>query len=218
MGGKAILAVLVLLCLTPRAGAALEWQQTQFDYTATAEDDSVSANFSFRNTGDYPVTIQEVHSDCGCTVAKTERSVYLPGEEGKVLSTFTFGQRMGRQMKNIRIRMDDPQNPTVTLTMSVDIPRLMKFTPSVLVWEAGQFGKTQWINAVKEGPLPVKVVSARSTDARMLVVVETLEEGQHYHIGVTPTNTRQPLSAVINVVTDAPGQDRKEFRLFATVK
>ncbi len=120
---KWLLAMLMCLSVAVSANAGLTWEQQHIKRVATAADEQAVAAFAFTNTGEDPVTIASVTTSCGCTTASLEKQTYAPGETGRIEATFTFGDRVGKQVKRITVKTDDPQQPQQVLLLEVDIPR-----------------------------------------------------------------------------------------------
>ena len=63
------------------------------DLPKAQEGQVVEIAWRFKNTGDHPLVISEVHAGCGCTVAEKPEEPVAPGEEGVIKAKFdTKGQ------------------------------------------------------------------------------------------------------------------------------
>ncbi len=61
--------------------SSLSLQPAKHDFGIIRQEDGVvTTTFSLRNTGDKPVTIEEISTSCGCTSAKVSEKVVLPGK------------------------------------------------------------------------------------------------------------------------------------------
>ncbi|MBI4027385.1 MAG: DUF1573 domain-containing protein, partial [Verrucomicrobia bacterium] len=92
-----------LMFLPSVALAQLSWENKLLDFHPTYAEKSVSGAFAFKNAGNYPVKILSVQSNCGCTTTKLDKNLYEPGESGQIVATFTIGQRIGFQQKDILV-------------------------------------------------------------------------------------------------------------------
>ena len=74
--------------------------------------DSVgTAIMHFRNTGDAPLQIMRIFSECGCTVPSYSSDEVMPGDEGKIKIRFNGkGRQPGMFRKALRIR-SNADNP-----------------------------------------------------------------------------------------------------------
>lgn len=78
--------------------------------------DSVgTAIMHFRNTGDAPLQILRIFSECGCTVPSYSSDEVMPGDEGEIKIRFkSKGRQPGPFRKALRIR-SNADNPREVL-------------------------------------------------------------------------------------------------------
>ncbi|MFW6101486.1 MAG: DUF1573 domain-containing protein [Bacteroidota bacterium] len=75
---------------------------------------NVEHKFTFTNTGDKPLVINEVKASCGCTSPSWSQEPILPGKKGYVSTTFDPRSRPGNFNKSILVRTN-ASNGTVIL-------------------------------------------------------------------------------------------------------
>ena len=98
MSSKSLWAL--ALCALPfSASAELSWKKPIQSFQCTIDDKNVEVHFAFKNTGQTPVTIKDLHTSCGCTTAKLDKKSYAPGESGEVVATYSFRGQTGAHMK-----------------------------------------------------------------------------------------------------------------------
>lgn len=69
---------------------------------------------NFRNTGNSPLIIKRVFTDCGCTVASYTEGEIPPGGEGRLTVKFmSRGRSPGSFRKVVRIRSNSPGSRTL---------------------------------------------------------------------------------------------------------
>jgi len=74
------------------------------DFGKVAESaNSVSHEFTFKNTGTAPFLIQRVQTTCGCTSPEYTNEPVLPGKEGKIKITYSTVGRVGTFNKDITV-------------------------------------------------------------------------------------------------------------------
>lgn len=129
-------ACLLLYALSVTAQADLVFEKSSIAISPDLLAKEAQAAFIFTNNGDKPVTITRINSSCGCTAAVAKDKVIKPGESSQIETTFTFGDRHGKQIKRIVLNTDHPKQPRITLTLSTNIPRIATFKPAALVWRA----------------------------------------------------------------------------------
>jgi hypothetical protein len=130
------------LCVTLSAAQAdLIWPQTQWTNEARPGEKRLTAEFPFTNAGSAPVTILDVASSCGCTVADLPQRTYAPGESGVVRALFEVGERVGPQDQVIRVETDT--GAVQELRLRFDIPAFVTLSASVLLWRGADDGAEQ---------------------------------------------------------------------------
>jgi hypothetical protein len=77
-----------LLAAVPVSSAAL-FQQRHIDMDTLIEGDSALASFTFVNSLEQTVTLEQVHTSCGCVVAAGADKTYPPGEKGTLNLDFS---------------------------------------------------------------------------------------------------------------------------------
>lgn len=81
------------------------------DFGKVAEEaGSVSCEFSFKNTGDAPLLIQNVRTTCGCTTPDYTKEPVLPGKTGKIKVTYSTTGRPGTFNKDVTLFTNVPDS------------------------------------------------------------------------------------------------------------
>ena len=84
--------------------ASIEFEEVEFDFGTIAAGRRLSFEFKFTNAGDAPLLIANVHSQCGCTVAKDwPKKAVNPGDGGVIEVEFDSTDRTGALTKTIDI-------------------------------------------------------------------------------------------------------------------
>lgn len=118
------------------AYADLVWESKTLDYKATPVEKEARVFFVFTNEGANAVDLLNIQASCGCTVARSSKKVYQPGEKGTIDVVFTFGSREGHHEKTIIVETGDPSQKSVLL-LRVDIPSVIEINKRRLTWEIG---------------------------------------------------------------------------------
>jgi len=208
--------ILLLICMTVKSYALLDWETTQVTQKADPLAESVSATFRFKNIGDKVVTIKEVKPSCGCTTAALAKMSYGPGESGEIVAKLDIGSRQGLQSKSIQVTSDGEDAPTV-LTMKTLIPKILEMQPAFVFWQKGEVPDTKTIN-LSVGVDALHIVKAESDNANVSVQLDEVEPGKRYRLTVFPASTDELLKVRITLVTDYPKDKPKTFYVFAHVK
>jgi hypothetical protein len=215
---KALTFCLALLLYQSNVRADLLWERKELEFTPSGTDTSVTAEFSFTNTGPNAVTLASVKPDCGCTTAALDKMTYQPGEKGRITAVFTFGQRTGLQKKLIHVSLTEGQDRETTLSIIAHIPETVKITPQFVFWQVGETPgpKTIEFKVLRDAPLPVTKVT--SSDSSIKVALETVQEGRAYKIVVTPVQTKTLARASLIVETEDAPHGRQFFTAYAHIK
>lgn len=94
------------------------------DFGTISQDQKVTTDFTFTNTGKTDLNIRATKANCGCTVSNPDKDTLAPGESSKISVTFNPRGRRGKQQKTITVFSNDPSNPTqqVSITANVNAP------------------------------------------------------------------------------------------------
>lgn len=103
----------------PESGMAgyLSLDSCTLDLGTVKPDTIAEGVLHFRNTGDAPLQILSVFSDCGCTSTEYTRDAVEPGGSGDIRIRFNSkGRKAGPFRKVLRVR-STAANPRVSVTV-----------------------------------------------------------------------------------------------------
>ena len=211
-------AVAALWLSTSSLVAALSFESLTHEADATVGQAQAIVEFPFTNTGERTVTITDIKSSCGCTVPELEKKIYAQGESGELRAVFTFGDRVGEQVKHITVVTDevgeDGQNVSHRLTLKTTIPEALKLTPKVLIWRKGDPATAKTVQVEVAGAFENAVVSA-GENAAVTVEVEQPDGGESagkVAIHITPTSTDRSRRAKLPIIlTAGEGEAAKTY-------
>ncbi len=66
----------------------MKFQEEVHDFGTIPQGKPVSTEFTFKNTGNEPVTLNNVHASCGCTTPEWTKEPVLPGKSGSIKATY----------------------------------------------------------------------------------------------------------------------------------
>ncbi len=116
---KRVKAFCILLCAMLSAFAAgprIEFPETSKSLGTFRLDLIQTMDFEFVNTGDEPLVILNVNTDCGCTAAGYPHDEIAPGDTAKISVRYNGRNNpTGTFRKQVRVRSNDPENPLVRL-------------------------------------------------------------------------------------------------------
>ena len=83
-----------------------------FDAGDIVKGEKITAVFTIKNTGDYPLVLGEVKGSCSCTVADYPEDPIAPGQEGKI-SAHVNTDEVEAGLLNKSVRIVANTNPSV---------------------------------------------------------------------------------------------------------
>jgi hypothetical protein len=200
MNGKRILFLgLITLSIAATAQAALVWDKTELELNPVLGAPSAVGVFKYENKGETPVHFKAVRPSCGCTTAALPKNDVAPGEKGEITATFNIGDRTGMQTKTITVETDDPQKPTIVLTLKANIAQLLELRPALVFWQAGEEAKPKTILAKAGKGVTIKNVEVTSSSADFTAKVEPGSGAGEFKINVQPKDTAKPVNATLTV-------------------
>lgn len=86
------------------SGPVLNWDKTTHDFGDIVQGDKVEHTYQFTNTGNEPLIITNVTTQCGCTTPKGwPRDPVPPGGKGEIIAAFNSAGKFGKQHKVVTI-------------------------------------------------------------------------------------------------------------------
>ena len=99
----------------------LSFTSKSHNFGTISQDDKVTTEFEFTNTGKSELNIRATKANCGCTVSTPNKEILAPGESSKISVTFNPRGRRGKQQKTVTIFSNDPSDPTQQVTITADV-------------------------------------------------------------------------------------------------
>jgi len=101
------------------------FKDTVFMFGDVKDGESVQHTYSFKNTGEAPISIANVVAQCGCTTPEYTYEVVAPGETGKVTATFNSSNRGGPggilNEKSITVTFENSKTAEVVLKFKANV-------------------------------------------------------------------------------------------------
>ncbi len=98
----------------------IAFEKTTHDFGKIQKNGNAETSFEFTNTGKEPLIIDNVRSNCGCTVPKFTREPILPGKKGEITAKYTTTNRVAPFHKQITV-FSNAKNPTVILKIKGEV-------------------------------------------------------------------------------------------------
>lgn len=164
----------------------IELSETLFDFGTVWQGEPLSKDFTIKNVGDGPLTL-EVESSCGCTTPTMPKSPLGPGESDKLTITYRSDHRKGPANQRVTIKTNDPSNPAPTITVRGDVKPMYSAEPDRVnfgrVYPDSTGSVTIEIKNLYTEPMPLKLKEGQDLgiyDAKL----EEKEPGQKYTLTV----------------------------------
>lgn len=101
----------------------VEFDNQEFNYGSVTAGEVVSHKFTFKNTGDQPLTLTRVKASCGCTTPSYSQEPIAPGENGYIDVKFDSSGKSGRQNKSVTVTGNFADNITQVLRISGEVAK-----------------------------------------------------------------------------------------------
>jgi len=177
--------IAAIICVAALAAASIgpriKFDKPDFDFATIYQEENVTYEFTFNNTGDAPLKLGKISSSCGCTAAYPSGQEIAPGRPGSIKITFSSGRMRNKVSKHIYIDTNDTTNPRATLTFTGFIKREVDVAP---------FGI--FLGSVKVGQSVEREVTIRPVDVKSFRILEVRSNHQGVHVSdPEPINDKQ---------------------------
>jgi hypothetical protein len=101
----------------------VDMPQTAFDFGTIPPDPPVAYVFAIQNTGTAPLTLSNLVTSCGCTIAELSSSIIPPGQRADLQVTFDpdYHVTTGEVTRVVWMRSDDPTQPWLEFRVMADV-------------------------------------------------------------------------------------------------
>ena len=186
---------------------------------ATPEQERVTAHFDFKITGEGPAVIERYNAPCSCLEAQIGeggRLDWAEGEEGTVRGLFDVGNFRGTVDKSITLFMTNGKKHDLTVRMTT--PELLKIEPKTMKWEEGSAAEKRAFEITISEEHPFNIVNVTTTNSQKFPFeLETVEEGRHYKLWVTPSETEIRGFGLLRIETDSKFKKHKSYQAYTVV-
>jgi hypothetical protein len=184
--------------------------QPAFNFGTIAQGKKIDHIFALKNSGDATLTIGQVSTSCGCTVANVSSRSIVPGQSGEIKATFNSANFTGSISKSIYVHTNDPGRPVYTLTIKGTVFERIEVTPKQLNLGEIKAGtrKETVIRIENKGAQPLTVLSARTAMSQVVAKIrtKTVKPGGTgtISVAVTPRNGDHFLGGYLTITTNSP--------------
>ncbi len=199
-----LLFVALIFGALPTAHAQLAWEKTEVELHPKLGDKDAVAQFKYENKGKKTVTIKNVKTTCGCTVASLKKNEVAPGEKGEITATFNIGGRTGLQHKAVMVETDDPERPELNLQLHVYILEAVSMQPAFVYWETGEPAKPKTITIKAGEGIEISKLDVSSSSPDFETKVKKGSKEGEFVVSVQPKSTEQLLTSTLTIKPDYP--------------
>lgn len=204
-------------------GPRISFDTETYDYGTVRYGMSVSKRFLVKNTGDQLLIIKKVEADCGCTNTVVGSQELPPGETSEIVAEFdTTGLSPGRKKKHVYVESNDPDRPSVTLTLLADVIRELSVDQISLARKLEQFEDRHvfTINVTNSSSAPKTITGLKVLDVDTTVSMEpermTIPQGKTLPLKIILGTPREPVRPFflgkVVLETDHPKERQLEIR------
>lgn len=200
--------------------AQLIFEKSEVDVKLGPEEDEVRVEFPFV-VGKKAVEIADYDAPCSCLEARISdngRLKWEPGEKGTVQGIFKSGNFRGKLEKMIVMRMKGEQEPSVRLTVRMELPTLVVIEPKTLFWSQNEKPQAKSFKLTVNHDEPIHIVDASGTNEQFPFEVKTIKEGKEYEIVVTPKSLEERGFGLLRIKTDSKFAKHKSYQAFMAIR
>lgn len=214
--------IFILFASTAMGAPIASVDSPVFDFGTISQGKRVDHVFTLRNKGDAVLTIGQVSTSCGCTVADVSMRSVAPGKNSEIRVSFNSANFTGSINKSVSIQTNDPKTPTYTLIMKGKVFEEINVSPKQLNLGEIKIGtrKDVTVTVQNSGKQPVTLNSVKSTMPQVLVKSRktTVKAGSKavINISVTPRKDDRFLGGYITINTNSPEKPEIVIPVYAS--
>lgn len=207
--GAACLAFVLFTHSSVWAQPKIEFKETQIDFGLVAPFKYLHHGFEFKNAGNEPLIISDVHTTCGCTAAVLSATTIAAGATDIISVTMHTGLA-SPMWKQVNVQSNDPVTPTVTLDVKAAIKKVWNLSPQA-VYNFGDVPyegeKSITLNLVYEGEGERKITSYKVNNPSFTVSVgETQGKITPVTVSIKAGRETANIYDQLTIMTDDPEQ------------
>jgi len=174
----------------------------------------VSVEWSYTNPYDFPLVVERFEESCGCLHGKVDQEEVAPGATGHIHAEFNPGTYRGILRKSLHVRFVGQDKP-VELVVEASIPSTVELTARELKWPAGEKPVSRSIEVTAGTEAPFHITGLLGVPAGQFEIKqETVEEGRHYRLTITPADGAGTDIQCLQVRTDSPDPRDRVLAVF----
>jgi hypothetical protein len=177
---------------------------------------------TLKNIGNENISIKNVHTSCGCTVASVSDSLITPGKQTTVQVEFNPIGYIGDVTKYIYIVNSDPRNQVVEVKMTGYVAYALQPTPSYIAFYNARVGKLDstgiTLNNTSDETMRITKVEMPSDELTYKLDKKTLKPGEFTDLELYLNSKKmEDVNGEIQIFTTSEIQPLLQLRVFAGI-
>ena len=183
----------------PQPPAKIQFDRTVYDFGNTSMVQQLTGTFTYQNTGEGVLELKKPTTSCGCTVASVKPESLKPGEKGELVFTMNVGSMTrGHAEKHITVPSNDPQTPSVNLTVKADIVPTFDYTPQQVP-----------LGDIRQGLITNIVVDVKRVDGKNINLTKVETSNPSIRARLAPVESSEGKASQILIAFEAEGAPRR---------
>lgn len=200
--------------------ANLKFEQNVISANLPVKTANFEFSFKFKNEGKTPITIIDIQTSCGCTVAKSDKKTYLPNENGEIKGMFSVGDRKGVQNKTIVLLTNNLGQSQIQLDLDLKIAQTIESSSNIIFWKSGKPFKEKEIKISIDSQYDF---SRLVYDKNKFYIVSSTNQNQktannEITLTVKPLDIKTPIRDTLKVVATATNKSEQTHNIFLIIK
>ena len=200
-----VLSVFIILLFPSLSWSQITFDKKEIEITASADQETVTFVFPFKNTGDEIVEVVDVNLTCSCLSAKTDKELYSPKDKGRLEAVFSIGSFTGVQRKSMTVitRQKGKDKVRDALLAILTIPDVITIEPELVKWKVNEEPSEKVFLIKVPYTEPIKILSVNCSRDGFECSWKELKEGREYEIRIKPLSTSSPMLGMVKIDTDS---------------
>jgi len=188
------------------------------DFGVVTEGKVAIRTIALRNTGDGPLKLLEAGGSCSCVISALQPQTLAPAASIQLDVGLNTTGKCGTASESLKIRSDDPNNPTQSITLRARVVPELTADPSEVQWDIlpNRPANSQTLTIVHHADKPFELNQVTSTPPILKFAWAPKVSATHHPIEVRPTETHSSqIIGTIEVRTSLPNHEamRIPFRV-----
>ena len=188
------------------AGPKIQFAQEAYDFGKIPAGEIINHIFTFTNTGDQLLEINDVRPSCGCTAAGSWEHKVEPGKSATIPIRFNSTEYTGDIHKTVIVVSNDPSETNLVLHIRGTIWRPIAVTPDNAVFLANtetQTNETKVVHIVNNLDEALTLSEPLCTNTAFQASVKAIRPGKEFElvISLVPQAKAMTVSAPVRLHT-----------------